>query len=160
MKLKDEFLKIIRPYEEDEDDPQDFTEEVEQPKSRSSRRSRDYREDTTYRETYSQPNYHRSRVVNLQMNGSQLCYVKMNPGRYEMGADIIRHLQQGHMVVLNLQKTEEEVFRRLKDYLDGALGVVSAKMDMVADRIYIISSDAVEIIDETTRVYSDDSPLY
>ena len=60
----------------------------------------------------------RSKVVNFQ-DSAKLNVVLVKPERYEEVAEIANHLREKHTIVLNLEKANREVARRILDFLSG-----------------------------------------
>ena len=50
---------------------------------------------------------------------TQLQVVLVKPARYENASEVADHLRDKRTVVLNLEKTQKDVARRLLDFLSG-----------------------------------------
>ena len=125
MGLFDELKRLTRPYDDrmDEDDYEaedeafddGYDDEPEPaPAPREEPRRREYRQ-----EPPQQPRRNDSgKVVNIHAT-TQLQVVLVKPERYENASEVADHLRDKRTVVLNLEKTEKEVARRLLDFLSG-----------------------------------------
>ena len=144
MGLIDELKRIARPYEDEEDDFEDFD---AMGTGRIERGS--FREKTVAREVTpfeSVPSERRSnKVVNIHTT-TQLQVVLGKPDRFENAAEIADHLREKRTVVLNLEQTSKEVSRRVLDFLSGAAYAQEGKVKKVAVATYIITPYNVDIL--------------
>ena len=144
MGLIDELKRIARPYEDEEDDFEDFD---AMGTGRIERGS--FREMTVAREVTpfeSVPSERRSnKVVNIHTT-TQLQVVLVKPDRFENAAEIADHLREKRTVVLNLEQTSKEVSRRVLDLLSGAAYAQEGKVKKVAVATYIITPYNVDIL--------------
>lgn len=152
MGFLDELKKLTKPYaDEDEEDYDDYDDEpVEEeepaPAPRATRRSAPTQE----------PAYSRgagldtgrgtgSRIVNINTT-TQLQVVLVKPERYENASEIADHLRDKRTVVLNLEKTQKDVARRLLDFLSGVAYAQEGKIKKVALQTYIVTPYNVDIM--------------
>ena len=141
MSFLDEFKRLARPYEDEEED--DDFEELDPPPARSQRASRSDRMDSTYA---PEPDNRRSnKVVNIHTT-TQLQVVLVKPDRFENAAEIADHLREKRTVVLNLEQTNKEIARRLLDFLSGVAYANEGKIKKVAISTYIITPYNVDIL--------------
>ena len=145
MGLIDELKRIARPYEDEEDDFEDFDAMGTGRIERSSFREKA----PTAREANpfeSAPVERRSnKVVNIHTT-TQLQVVLVKPDRFENAAEIADHLREKRTVVLNLEQTSKEVSRRVLDFLSGAAYAQEGKVKKVAVATYIITPYNVDIL--------------
>ena len=127
--------------------------------TRESRESRDSRESArTYgRETRDTRESARSysydaparrpadKVVNINTT-TQLQVVLVKPEKFENASDIADHLRDKRTVVLNLEKTQKDVARRLLDFLSGVAYAQEGKIKKVALQTYIVTPYNVDIM--------------
>ena len=133
MGILDELKKLTRPYEEEEDEFEDF-------------------DPVPGRETRAPapaPNYsneeRRNKVVNIHTT-TQLQVVLVKPERFENAAEIADHLRDKRTVVLNLESTQKDVARRLVDFLSGVAYAIEGQIKKVAVSTYIITPYNVDIV--------------
>lgn len=148
MGFLDELKRLARPYEDEEDEEEfdDF-----EPVSRSERMDRT---DRGIRATKSEntgaiypvENERRSnKVVNIHTT-TQLQVVLVKPERFENASEIADHLRDKRTVVLNLEKTQKDVARRLLDFLSGVAYAQEGKIKKVALQTYIVTPYNVDIM--------------
>ena len=133
MSLFDDFKKIIRPANDEDDDMYDEFIEKESPfaeeRIRSERTVIDSR---------------RGKVVNIHAT-TQLKVVLVKPERFEAASEIADHLKEKRTVVMNLESTQKDVARRLIDFLSGVAYASEGKIKKVAANTYIITPYSVDI---------------
>ena len=153
MGFFDEIKRLTRPYDDRMDD-EDFEAEEEAfedeyedepqqpaPAPREEPRRREYRQ-----EPPQQPRRNDSgKVVNIHAT-TQLQVVLVKPERYENASEIADHLRDKRTVVLNLEKTEKGVARRLLDFLSGVAYAQEGKIKKVALQTYIVTPYNVDIM--------------
>ena len=153
MGFFDEIKRLTRPYDDRMDDEdyeaeeEEFEDEYEDepeppaPAPREEPRRRDFRQ-----EPPPQPRRNDSgKVVNIHAT-TQLQVVLVKPERYENASEIADHLRDKRTVVLNLEKTEKEVARRLLDFLSGVAYAQEGKIKKGALQTYIVIPDNVDIM--------------
>lgn len=129
MSFIDELKRLARPYEDEEEEQfeDDFT--PVSPKE-------------TVRE---QPERRSNKVVNIHTT-TQLQVVLVKPERFENASEIADHLRDKRTVVLNLEKTQKDVARRLLDFLSGVAYAQEGKIKKVALQTYIVTPYNVDIM--------------
>jgi len=85
-----------------------------------------------------------SKVLNIR-NDMKLSVVLVKPERYEEVAEIAVHLKNTRTVVLNLEKANREVARRILDFLSGVAYIIDGNLKMIATNTYIITPVNVDI---------------
>ena len=150
MGFLDELKRLTHPYEdemeddydeeedvyEDEDEPEDDVPPPPPPREEPSRR-REYQEPPR-RNTGG-------KVVNIHAT-TQLQVVLVKPERFENASEIADHLRDKRTVVLNLEKTQKDVARRLLDFLSGVAYAQEGKIKKVALQTYIVTPYNVDIM--------------
>ena len=135
MSLLDEFKKILRPAnDEDEDMYEPFD-----------------KNDNLFDDEYSRPererpviDSRRGKVVNIHAT-TQLKVVLVKPERFETASEIADHLKEKRTVVINLESTHKDIARRLIDFLSGVAYASEGKIKKVAANTYIITPYSVDI---------------
>ena len=134
MSFLDELKRLARPYEDEDDD--DYEEDFvpvnnNAPASETTRTS--------------EPERRNNKVVNIHTT-TQLQVVLVKPERYENASEIADHLRDKRTVVLNLEKTQKDVARRLLDFLSGVAYAQEGKIKKVALQTYIVTPYNVDIM--------------
>ena len=147
MGFMDELKKLTHPYSEpEEDDYDDYDDEPldndPAPAPQSSRRS--YSRSTPAAQD-TQTTRGGNKVVNINAT-TQLQVVLVKPERYENASEIADHLRDKRTVVLNLEKTQKDVARRLLDFLSGVAYAQEGKIKKVALQTYIVTPYNVDIM--------------
>ena len=129
MGIFDELKKLTHPYE---DEDEEFEEFEETPRKEVFEERRPKLEDR------------RNKVVNIHAT-TQLKVVLVKPERFENASEIADHLKDKRTVVLNLESTNKDVARRLVDFLSGVAYAGEGKIKKVAANTYIITPYHVEL---------------
>ena len=132
MSLLDELKKWTHPYEDEDEEYDDFE---EQPRRESA-----FEERRSVRSSEERHN----KVVNIHAT-TQLKVVLVKPERFENASEIADHLKDKRTVVLNLESTNKDVARRLIDFLSGVAYAGEGKIKKVAANTYIITPYHVDI---------------
>ena len=132
MSIIDELKKWTHPYEEEDEDYNDFEEPARKEPAFEDRRARERSEDR------------RNKVVNIHAT-TQLKVVLVKPERFENASEIADHLKDKRTVVLNLESTNKDIARRLIDFLSGVAYAGEGKIKKVAANTYIITPYHVDI---------------
>ena len=161
MGFLDELKRLTHPYEddmeddydEDEDLYEDEDEEEDEPEHEAPPRREEpprraepprRRETPTYQEP-PRRNPGGGKVVNIHAT-TQLQVVLVKPERYENASEVADHLRDKRTVVLNLEKTQTDVARRLLDFLSGVAYAQEGKIKKVALQTYIVTPYNVDIM--------------
>ena len=129
MSILDELKKLTHPYEDEDDEFEDFEEEPQ----------RDVFEDRR-----SKMDDRRNKVVNIHAT-TQLKVILVKPERFENASEIADQLKDKRTVVLNLESTNKDVARRLIDFLSGVAYAGEGKIKKVAANTYFITPYHVDI---------------
>ena len=96
----------------------------------------------------------RGKVVNIHTS-AQLKVVVIQLTSFEDARDIADHLKAKKPVVINLEKLDKDVSRRVVDFLSGAVYGVDGNIQKVANGIFLIAPYNVGIMgdfkDELTK---------
>lgn len=131
MSLLDELKKWTHPYEDEDEDFDDFEEPGRKDGMFEDRKS-------------SRMEDRHNKVVNIHAT-TQLKVVLVKPERFENASEIADHLKDKRTVVLNLESTNKDVARRLIDFLSGVAYAGEGKIKKVAANTYIITPYHVDI---------------
>ena len=143
MGIFDEFKRLAHPYEDEEEEFDDF-DVAPRPAERRERTERPSRS-----ESFSAPAIEDERRSNKVVNiraATQLQVVLVKPEKFEDASAIADHLREKRTVVLNLESTNKEIARRLLDFLSGVAYANEGKIKKVAISTYIITPYNVDIL--------------
>ena len=146
MSLIDELKKLTHPYEDEDEELEDFEEPV--------RSSRDVFEDRRVK-----VEDRRNKVVNIHAT-TQLKVVLVKPERFEDASTIADHLNNKRTVVLNLESTNKEVSRRLVDFLSGVAYANNGQIKRVANSTFIITPYNVDIMGDLLDELENNGAFY
>ena len=130
MSLLDELKKWTHPYEDEDEEYDDFEEPVRQ---------------NAFEDRKLKVEDRRNKVVNIHAT-TQLKVVLVKPERFENASEIADHLNNKRTVVLNLESTNKEVSRRLVDFLSGVAYANNGQIKRVANSTFIITPYNVDIM--------------
>ncbi len=142
MGLLNELKKLTKPYDDEEDEFEDFTPRAPEKIPVTPRTAAPTRVPTG-----SMPEDRRdaNKVVNIHAT-TQLQVVLVKPEKFENAAEIAEHLRDKHTVVLNLESTNKDVSRRLLDFLSGVAFAQDGKIKKVAQGTYLITPYNVNLM--------------
>ena len=129
MSFIDELKKLTHPYEDEDEEFEDFED--------------DPRRDA-FEDRRSKIEDRRNKVVNIHAT-TQLKVVLVKPERFENASEIADQLKDKRTVVLNLESTNKDVARRLIDFLSGVAYAGEGKIKKGAANTYIITPYHVDI---------------
>ena len=129
MGIFDELKKLTHPYEDEDDEFEDFEETPRKEVFEDRRPKLEER---------------RNKVVNIHAT-TQLKVVLVKPERFENASEIADHLKDKRTVVINLESTNKDVARRLIDFLSGVAYAGEGKIKKVAANTYMITPYHVEL---------------
>ena len=150
MGFLDELKRLTHPYEDemedDYDEDEDVYEDEDEPEERNQTPPPREREEPRRREYQEPPRRNNGgKVVNIHATTQQQV-VLVKPDRYENASEIADHLRDKRTVVLNLEKTQKDVSRRLLDFLSGVAYAQEGKIKKVALQTYIVTPYNVDIM--------------
>ena len=70
---------------------------------------------------------------------------KSEPRRFNEARDVADRFKSGTAVIMNLQSTDDAIARRLVDFASGLVYGLDGKIEMVANRVYLLTPDNVEV---------------
>ena len=129
MSFIDELKKLTHPYEDEDEEFDDFE---EMPRK------------DTFEDRRVKADERRNKVVNIHAT-TQLKVILVKPERFENASEIADQLKDKRTVVLNLESTNKDVAGRLIDFLSGVAYAGEGKIKKVAANTYIITPYSVDI---------------
>ena len=130
MGFIDELKKLTHPYEDEDEEFEEFEEVT--------------RKDAFVEERRNRAEERRSKVVAIHAT-TQLKVVLVKPERFENASEIADHLKEKRTVVLNLESTNKDIARRLIDFLSGVAYAGEGKIKKVSANTYMITPYHVDI---------------
>ena len=143
MGIFDELKKLTHPYDNEDEEYEDF----EEPRERSFEDRRNKAEDR------------RNKVVNIHAT-TQLKVVLVKPDRFENASEIADQLKDKRTVVLNLESTNKDVARRLVDFLSGVAYANNGQIKRVANSTFIITPYNVDIMGDLLDELENNGAFY
>jgi cell division inhibitor SepF len=70
---------------------------------------------------------------------------KSEPRRFNEARDIADRFKDGVPVIMNLQSTDDTIARRLVDFASGLVYGLDGKIEMVANRVYLLTPADVDV---------------
>ena len=130
MSILDELKKWTHPYEDEDEEYDDFEEPT--------------RREPVFEDRRGKAEERHNKVANIHA-ATQLKVVLVKPERFENASEIADHLKDKRTVVLNLESTNKDIARRLIDFLSGVAYAGEGKIKKVAANTYIITPYHVDI---------------
>ena len=155
MGFLDELKKLTRPYNDDDDDygydEYDRRSTEEEPEDNGGKEPRDsfYGSadmDPAYTAPAAATPQDGGRMVNMGSSAAQLQVVLVMPDRFENVRDVAENLRCRKAVLLNLEKTEYPVARRIVDFMSGCAFALDGKLKKVASNTYLLTPFNVDIV--------------
>ena len=131
MSLLDELKKWTHPYEDEDEEYDDFEEPVRQ---------------NAFEDRKLKVEDRRNKVVNIHAT-TQLKVVLVKPSKYDEDATAIAdHLLEKRTVVVNMENTDPDTARRLLDFVSGVAYATGGKVKRVAAKTYIATPYSVDLM--------------
>ena len=159
MGFFDELKKLTRPYDDEEDDFLDETEELaEEPVQEKPKMSNPFagfsfgggeKAEAAPAPAPAAPKAAKGgagKVVNLSSGANGMQVVLVKPERFETAAEIADHLRDRRAVLMNLETTAKDTARRLIDFLSGVAYAQGGKIKKVSSNTYIITPSSVNLM--------------
>lgn len=70
---------------------------------------------------------------------------KSEPKRFNEARDVADRFKEGTAVIMNLQSTDDPIARRLVDFASGLVYGLDGKIELVANRVYLLTPADVEV---------------
>jgi Uncharacterized protein conserved in bacteria len=160
--IVDKFQKMWNPPDDEyeEDFFNDFEEEEETVEPEDDYSSPSHRGDYSSNRNYIPREMQESKVVNINAK-TQLQVVLIKPVAFgEETRTIAEELIRRHTVVLNLEKTEKDIARRIVDFLSGVAFANNGKIKRIATSTYIITPYNVDLTGDEVLDELENSGLY
>lgn len=140
-KIKGAFEVPEDEYYDEISDEVSFTDD--RPAVREDRRQRSsYKQDESISSSSSSRN---NNVLNIHAT-TQLQVVLVKPENFEDARTVANHLNSKRTVVVNLEKTNKDVSRRIMDFLSGVSYANDGQIKRIANNTFIITPLNVDIM--------------
>jgi cell division inhibitor SepF len=70
---------------------------------------------------------------------------KSEPKRFNEAREVADRFKEGTAVIMNLQSTDDSIARRLVDFASGLVYGLDGKIELVANRVYLLTPANVEV---------------
>ena len=70
---------------------------------------------------------------------------RAEPRRFNEARELGDRFKDGVPVIMNLQQTEDAIARRLVDFASGLVFAPDGKIELVANRVYLLTPNDVEV---------------
>lgn len=70
---------------------------------------------------------------------------KSEPRRFNEAREVADRFKEGTAVIMNLQSTDDTIARRLVDFASGLIYGLDGKIELVANRVYLLTPANVEV---------------
>ena len=70
---------------------------------------------------------------------------KSEPKRFNEAREVADRFKEGTAVIMNLQSTDDTIARRLVDFASGRVYGLDGKIELVANRVYLLTPANVEV---------------
>jgi cell division inhibitor SepF len=77
--------------------------------------------------------------------GASSAIHKSEPKRFNEAREVADRFKEGTAVIMNLQGTEDSTARRLVDFASGLVYGLDGKIELVANRVYLLTPADVEV---------------
>ena len=161
MGLFDELKKLTRPYDDEEDEFEDFAPKAPErvPVTPRTAAPKAAAQPTFGAINYGSEKKENNKVVNIHAT-TQLQVVLVKPERYEDVTSIADHLNDKKTVVLNLESADRELSRRIVDFLSGATYANHGNMRKVSKGTFLIVPYGVDMMGEVMLEEFEDGRMY
>ena len=97
------------------------------------------------REVAMDPNEGIVRTIPSSRPSTASAIHKSEPKRFNEARDIADRFKDGIPVIMNLQSTDDTIARRLVDFASGLVYGLDGKIEMVANRVYLLTPANMEV---------------
>lgn len=156
MSVMDNFLKIMKLNDEDNDDYYEDDDYLDDEDPKESKIS-SIKGDSTYEEekvkrTTPRVSPIRQQPRRLSGSGMEVCVIK--PTSVEDAREITETLLANRTVVLNLEGIDVDVAQRIIDFTSGSCYAISGNLQKISHYIFIITPASVDISGDFQEILS------
>ena len=105
------------------------------------------RSEPSIRQAVEQPQHHEAivRTIPQSRPGSGSSIHRAEPKRFNEARELGDRYKSGVPVIMNLQETEDLIARRLVDFASGLVFGLGGKIELVANRVYLLTPHDMEV---------------
>jgi len=105
------------------------------------------RSEPTMGQAVEQPQHHEAivRTIPQSRPGSGSSIHRAEPKRFNEARELGERYKSGVPVIMNLQGTEDLIARRLVDFASGLVFGLGGKIELVANRVYLLTPHDMEV---------------
>ena len=74
-----------------------------------------------------------------RMSAASSAIYKSEPKRFNEAREVADRFKEGTAVIMNLQSTDDTIARRLVDFASGLVYGLDGKIELVANRVYLLT---------------------
>jgi cell division inhibitor SepF len=139
------YLGLVEEDEYEEIDPAD--EEEMRTAGRPGTLRRLGRSEPAIGQAVAQPQHHEAivRTIPQSRPGSGSSIHRAEPKRFNEARELGDRYKSGVPVIMNLQETEDLIARRLVDFASGLVFGLGGKIELVANRVYLLTPHDMEV---------------
>ncbi|MGX8698729.1 MAG: cell division protein SepF [bacterium] len=142
MGLLNELKRLARPYEDEEEEFEDYSPRTPEKVPVTPRTAAPQRPGFS---DFGTSERRDNKVVNIHAT-TQLQVVVVKPDRFDKSTEIADHLREKRTVVVNLEEVQKELQRRILDFLAGVAYAQDGKIQKIAVDTYLITPYNVDIL--------------
>jgi cell division inhibitor SepF len=84
-------------------------------------------------------------IAPARMSAASSAIYKSEPKRFNEAREVADRFKEGTAVIMNLQSTDDTIARRLVDFASGLVYGLDGKIELVANRVYLLTPANVEV---------------
>ena len=84
-------------------------------------------------------------IASPRMAAASSAIYKSEPKRFNEAREVADRFKEGTAVIMNLQSTDDTIARRLVDFASGLVYGLDGKIELVANRVYLLTPANVEV---------------
>ncbi|NLK73199.1 MAG: cell division protein SepF [Clostridiales bacterium] len=86
-----------------------------------------------------------NRVINFQATRNQMKLILLEPKSFDECPKIVDHLKNRKPIILNLEKLDSDLARKVFDFISGAVYALDGNVQKVANNIFLFAPENVDI---------------
>lgn len=87
-----------------------------------------------------------NRVISFHANKNQMKLILLEPKSFDECPKIVDHLKSKKPVILNLEKLDGDLARKVFDFISGAVYALDGNVQKVANNIFLFAPENVDIL--------------
>lgn len=107
-------------------------------------------EHRSFERDYSKKSSRRDGIMSMT-GGSSMKLVVIEPKSFEEAPKLVDSLKERKPVIINLESLDQEVARKIFDFLSGATYALNGNIQKIANNIFVFAPDNVDISSEESE---------